>query len=103
MSLADQGLIRQTMQRGARRESEHFVLYRHDSLLGKTQFCFRAPRRLGKAVARNRMRRLMREFVRTHRSLWPRSAAVVLVPKQGTFALNSRQVATELQELFGHE
>ena len=91
------------MLQGARRESDHFIVYRHDSVSGKTQFCFKTPKRLGNAVRRNRLKRVMREFVRTHKPLWPASSAVVLLPKHGTFELDFQQVSAELQQLFGHE
>jgi ribonuclease P protein component len=82
------------MSQGARRESDHFIVYRHDSVLGKTQFCFKTPKRLGNAVRRNRIRRLMREFIRTHKPLWPDSSAVVLLPKHGTFAAGVSRAST---------
>jgi ribonuclease P protein component len=101
MTLADDRLIRQTLRQGARRESDHFVVCRLASPLGKTQFCFKSPKRLGNAVRRNRIRRLMREFIRTHKPLWPDSAAVVLIPKPGTLEMDFQQVSAELQGLFG--
>jgi ribonuclease P protein component len=87
------------MLQGARRESDHFIVYRHDSILGKTQFCFKTPRRLGNAVRRNRLKRLVYS---THN----RSGLILrggVVPKYGTFELDFQQVSAELQQLFGHE
>ena len=103
MSLADERLIRQTVRQGTRRESEHFVLFRRASDLGTTQFCFRTPKRLGTAVRRNRMKRVMREFVRIHKPLWHAASLVVLSPKVSTFDLSYQEVSAELQRLFGNE
>jgi len=52
-------------------------------------------RRLGKAVRRNRVKRLLREFFRRHRALLP-PADLVIMAKKGAAALTYAQVEQEL-------
>ena len=66
-------------------------------------------RRFGKAVRRNRMKRLLREFFRRHKGRLP-SRDLVIMAKKGAEALNYDQVAEELGRLLklpgqdaGHE
>jgi ribonuclease P protein component len=55
-------------------------------------------RRLGKAVRRNRVRRLLREFFRRHKSQLP-PRDLVIMAKKGAAELNYPQVAAELGRL----
>ena len=55
-------------------------------------------RRFGKAVRRNRMKRLLREFFRRHKGRLP-SLDLVIMAKKGAEALNYDQVAEELGRL----
>jgi ribonuclease P protein component len=52
-------------------------------------------RRFGKAVRRNRMKRLLREFFRRHKALLPPQDLVIMA-KPGAAALNYWRVAEEL-------
>ena len=55
-------------------------------------------RRFGKAVQRNRMKRLLREFFRRHKRRLP-SRDLVIMAKKGAEVLNYNQVAEELGRL----
>jgi ribonuclease P protein component len=55
-------------------------------------------RRFGKAARRNRMKRLLREFFRRHKSRLP-TQDLVIMAKKGAEELNYLQVAEELSRL----
>jgi ribonuclease P protein component len=55
-------------------------------------------RRFGKAVRRNRMKRLLREFFRRHRQQLPGRDLVILA-KKGAETLSFKQVEEELGRL----
>ncbi len=55
-------------------------------------------KRFGKAVRRNRMKRLLREFFRRHKGKLP-SRDLVIMAKKGAEILNYEQVAEELGRL----
>lgn len=53
--------------------------------------------RIGNAVARNRVKRLVREVFRVRRSSIPNAVDVVVIAKPGADRLSYAQAATELE------
>lgn len=55
-------------------------------------------KRFGKAVRRNRMRRLLREFFRRHKDRLPKEDLIIMA-KKGAAALTYQQVQEELSRV----
>lgn len=55
-------------------------------------------KRLGKAVRRNRVRRLLREFFRHHQDRLP-PEDIVIMAKKGASTLNYQQIQEELSRV----
>ncbi|MCA9640312.1 MAG: ribonuclease P protein component [Polyangiaceae bacterium] len=91
------GEFRRCQQTGRRLHTSHFVLVvyaRGDDAparLGLT-----VSRRTGNAVARNRMKRLLRQAFRTAEVEWPRGIDLVIIAKQGPGELSAGDVSAEL-------
>jgi ribonuclease P protein component len=78
--------FREVVRKGARAHTTHYTVYRDSLGGGKRQVGISAGKRAGGAVARNRAKRLLREFYRMHKDLFPtgtRTAIVVRKPPEG--------------------
>ncbi len=78
--------FREVVRKGARLHTTHYTVYRDSLGGGKRQVGISAGKRAGAAVARNRVKRLLREFYRTHKCAFPtgtRTAIVVRKPPEG--------------------
>jgi len=84
---------------GARFQSPHFVLYA-DNLDGEpahSRLGVTVSRRIGNAVARNRVKRRVREFFRKEmRAQLPVGTSVVVIARAGAATLESPAISNEL-------
>lgn len=83
-------------QRGKKRHSPHFLVVTAPARTHKSRLGITTSRRFGNAVARNRMKRLLREFFRVYRDHIHPASDIVIIPKAGANQLALTQIAEEL-------
>lgn len=87
-------------QKGRKRHSQHFLVATAPAQRGHSRFGITTSRRFGNAVVRNRMKRLLREFFRTHQSLITPACDIVVIPRAGAEQLTLAQIIEELRKAF---
>jgi len=83
---------------GKRFHTRHFGVTLAPMAEGHPRLGLVATRRMGKAVQRNRVKRLLREFFRRHQTGLP-AFDLVIMAKKGASALGYHQVEEELGRL----
>jgi len=56
-----------------------------------------ATKRMGIAVQRNRIKRVLKEVFRCHRHIFPERCDIVVIPRPGSHTLSYGQVLAEVQ------
>ncbi|MBM4286773.1 MAG: ribonuclease P protein component [Deltaproteobacteria bacterium] len=99
-SKADRLLHRDEFQRvkrlGVNRYTAHFIVSLAENDEHRPRLGVVTTKRLGKAVRRNRVKRLLREFFRLHKGVLP-PQDIVIIAKRGAADLTYAQVKAELE------
>lgn len=86
-------------QRARRFSSRHFTLLILQNQAGINRLGITASRKVGNAVKRNRIKRLIREFFRLNKSSFDHSGDLVVIARKGTPDLAYQEVKRELDGL----
>lgn len=85
--------------RGVRRGSEHFVVVFLENTSGTKRLGITVSKKVGNAVKRNRIKRLVREFFRLNKARLPGAGDIVVIARRHRDDLTYRKVSRELGEL----
>jgi ribonuclease P protein component len=91
-------------QQGVRSHSRHFTVIAHRNPTGKKRLGITVGKKVGNAVKRNRIKRLLREFFRLNKEQFPPSQDTVIMARRikggGTMPIpNYRDLCLELESV----
>lgn len=84
---------------GNRIDSDYFTIRYSPNGLGKLRLGVTVGKRVGRAVVRNRVKRLVREHFRLHKVLFSDGYDVNVIAKGGTSDLSSQQIRGVLEAI----
>ena len=84
-------------QRGVRSHSEHFTIVVCKNEVGICRLGITVSKKVGSAVERNRIRRLVREFFRLNRARLSVRQDIVIIAKRNITSLTYQDVCRELE------
>ncbi|MDL1955757.1 MAG: ribonuclease P protein component [Candidatus Desulfofervidus auxilii] len=87
------------LKKGKKWQTSHFVIFLKPNTQSCTRLGIRVGRDVGKAVKRNRIKRLIREFFRLHKYELPVGHDVVIMVKKDATSLSYHQVCKELSQV----
>jgi ribonuclease P protein component len=87
-------------QQGVWRSSQHFTIIACSNFQGARRLGLTVTKKVGNAVKRNRIKRLIREFFRLNKSLFPAGYDVVIMVRRNMPPLTYLEACKELTEFF---
>ncbi len=90
-------------QLGTRNYSKYFTIITHGNQSGYKRIGITVSRKVGNAVRRNRIKRLIREFFRLHKAQLSESRDIVIIGKKNLPRLRYQDVCTELEVLVSNK
>lgn len=82
---------------GRRIHTSHFVVLSRTNDKGRNRLGVTVSAKVGNAIARNRIKRLLREFFRRHARELPSPQDIVIIARQGAGGLSLEEVTRELR------
>ena len=86
-------------RRGVSAGDDVLVLFLLPNRTGKVRFGFSVSKRVGKAVVRNRVRRILREICRLNENWFPGGHDVVIIARSAARELGFRELAEHVRKL----
>jgi ribonuclease P protein component len=84
---------------GEKHRTAHFTILLMQNGRGNTRLGITVTKKTGNAVTRNRVKRLIREFFRLHKTLFPQGYDIVIAAKKDAGDLDFWKIKEELGEL----
>jgi len=84
---------------GTRLETKNFLIFLKPNQTLLTRLGVTVTKKVGSAVTRNRIKRLVREFFRLHKHVLPQGQDMVVIAHRGAAELNQHLVREELKVL----
>ena len=91
---------RRVSQVGCKFSTPHFVLLIADNIVNSSRLGITVSRRVGNAVERNRVKRLIREYFRLNRVFLPYNYDYSVIAKRGAAQLSSSEIYSQLKRVF---
>ncbi len=92
---------RKVFSQGRYKVNQLLVLYRYKNNQGKRRFGFTVSKKVGKAVVRNRVRRVLKETCRHNEQMFPADSDYVVVARPAASKANYNELANSLHKLLG--
>ena len=89
--------FRQVQLSGRRIHTRHFLIVVQPNALQNTRLGITVTKKVGTAVQRNRIKRVVREVFRRNRPLFPASHDVVFIAKRGSTDIDYGSLLSELE------
>jgi ribonuclease P protein component len=86
-------------EQGVRRYSKHFTVIERRNQEGIRRLGITVSKKVGIAVQRNRVKRLLREFFRLNKTRVSSSQDIVIIAKKDAHSLTYQDVCRELESL----
>jgi ribonuclease P protein component len=82
---------------GSKYQSAHFVVISKSNDAIESRVGITVSGKVGNSVARNRIKRQVREFFRRHRADLPKATDFLIIARNGAATLASERIASELE------
>jgi len=89
--------FQQTQLSGRRIHTPHFLIVVQANALQNTRLGITVTKKVGNAVQRNRIKRVVREVFRRNRSMFPLGHDLVFIAKRGASDIDYGSLLSELQ------
>ena len=89
--------FKQAQLSGRRIHTPHFLIVVHPNALQNTRLGITVTKKVGNAVQRNRIKRLVREVFRRNRPMFPGSHDLVFIAKRGATDVDYHSLLDELR------